>query len=84
MVFVYTVLHAICVCMSTKVVLIRVHLNFEVLLHSHKNCLSSSLQMVELWVSLCPRKNYFILPVVLKGGGDRSYHHCLTDEKRRD
>lgn len=53
MVFVYTVLHAICVCMSTKVVLsIRVDLNFEVLLHSHKNCLSSSLQMVELWVSM--------------------------------
>ena len=27
-------------------------LDFEVLLHSHKNCLSSSLQMVELWVSM--------------------------------
>lgn len=81
MVFVYTVLHAICVCMSTKVVLsIRVHLNFEVLLHSHKNCLSSSLQMVELWVSMSQEK-LFYSSSSSKGRQDRSYHHCLTDEK---
>lgn len=67
--------------MATKVVL-SICIDFEVLLHSHKNCLSSSLQMVELWVSMSWEK-LFYSSSSSKGRQDRSYHHCLTDEKDR-
>lgn len=89
-----TILHDICVCMSivdkNSTFYVHILLTFKGLLHIQKNCLSSSLQMVE---SLCYIKRtsdfsilreifYFIVTIALQCRQDKCYYYYFTDEKK--